>query len=241
MRDAAYEIYKNLNTYEDLCQLIDNGDTESLHLECKSPSDPKLNKDLQFHLAKCLSGFSNTSGGVILWGMATTKHPHSGLDVITDIVPIGNCQSFEKQIISRMPSLSNPPIFDFENKVIKEKDRDRKGVVVTYIPKSNGDPVQSLKDNLFYYRSGDGFSVAPFEMIKRLFMATKSPELCVDVDKKLCRLDNSNIWNIPIAIENKSNAIAEHVVISLLILNSDSCEKIFTHHFENASHLSMGK
>jgi len=76
-----------------------------------------------------------------------------------------------------------------------------------------GDPVQSNIDNLFYFRSGDDFSVAPYEMVKRLFAATDMPDLHLVFDSQLVKLATDGLWEIPIILENQSSAIAEHVKV----------------------------
>ncbi|KKL12203.1 hypothetical protein LCGC14_2538090, partial [marine sediment metagenome] len=127
MPDASYDVYKNLSSYKRLEELIGDGETENLYLECKAPSIPRLNKELQVHLAKSVSGFSNTTGGIVIYGISTTKHSHSGLDVLTQIEPLGNVQKFEQQIHRTIPTLSTPPILNFHTKTIKKKASDSKG------------------------------------------------------------------------------------------------------------------
>jgi len=120
MPDASYDVYKNLSSYKRLEELIGDGETENLYLECKAPSIPRLNKELQVHLAKSVSGFSNTTGGIVIYGISTTKHSHSGLDVLTQMEPLGNVQKFEQQIHRTIPTLSTPPILNFHTKTIKK-------------------------------------------------------------------------------------------------------------------------
>lgn len=90
MPDGARSVFDSLSDYAALEELIDNAEAEGLYLECKAPGGPQLSRDLKVHLAKAISGFSNTAGGVIIWGMSTTKQAQSGLDVLTQIEPIGN-------------------------------------------------------------------------------------------------------------------------------------------------------
>src|SRR4051794_39425438 len=49
---------------------------EGLHLEFKSKGDPSttgLEKTDRKNWGKCLSGFSNADGGVVIWGIKTGK------------------------------------------------------------------------------------------------------------------------------------------------------------------------
>ncbi len=175
--EPALQKFEDLDQWSKLETLINSGEAEGLYLECKSPSSPQLSTELRAQLARALSGFSNTEGGVIIWGMSTKKHGHSGLDILTQIEPIGLCSQFAKQVETVIPALTTPPITKSATKCMFEKKRDRKGIVVTFVPKVIGDPVQVNFDGSFYFRSGAEFVKAPYEMIKRLFAATESPDL----------------------------------------------------------------
>ena len=201
--------------------MIINVEAESLYFECKAPSDPKVGKDTRVHLAKACSGFANTNGGILLYGISTTKHSHSGLDVMTQLEPVGSVKSFAQQIDNSIPSLSTPAPNTHSVKVIKEKPNATRGVVLVHIPKTVGDPVQSNIDNLFYFRSGDDFVVAPYEMIKRLFAATESPDLIPKTITEILKPQSDGTWHIPIVLENLSSAIAEYVNVFLRVKNPE--------------------
>jgi hypothetical protein len=238
MSDAAMKLFNSIMHYKDVEELISNGESENLYIECKSPSGPKLNQDLQSTLAKAISGFSNTAGGIILWGVSTTKHAHSNLDILTQIEPIATCKLFEQQINKAIPSLTTPSITKTASRLLFKKGKDTRGVVVTYIPKSAGDPVQSNKDSMFYFRSGDEFTLAPYEMVKRLFAATDNPDLQLVILHRLTKRDENGKWTIPIAVENRSVAIAEHGKISILFKNPGSCEEITVTNISDLSELN---
>ena len=226
MADASFEVYGSLTLYRRLQDMIDDGETEGLHIECKSPSVPRLNREHKVHLAKALSGFSNTAGGIVIWGVSTTKHSHSGLDVLSQIEPLGNVRQFEKQITSAIPTLTTPSVINFQTKILRRRSSDTRGVVVVHIPKSYGDPCQSNQDNLFYFRSGDEFSIAPYEMVKRLFSATDSPDLSPLFDTDFVNHQDDGSFEIPILIQNNSSAVGENIYVSVIIENADDCERI---------------
>jgi hypothetical protein len=241
MNDGALALYKSFEDYSHIQELIDNAEAEGIHLECKAPATTKLARDLRIHLAKGLSGFSNTDGGVIIWGVSTTKHAHSGLDVITQLEPMGSCIKFSQQIEKTIPSLATPAIYGAKVKIIKERAKDTKGIVIAYIPMIDGDPVQSNLDNKFYYRSGDGFQIAPYSMIKRLFAASETPDIYPTIPEGLVIIKKDGFWDIPIAVENRSSAIGEHVYATVRILNFESCDAIQTKQFDDVSHLNPGE
>lgn len=228
MSSPAEELFKSLKTYADIERLIEDGETEGDYLECKSPQSPRLSSGLKAQLAEAVSGFSNSGGGVILWGVSTVKHKHSGLDVLAQIEPIGKCRNFARQVDKQIPLLSTPSIKAPPSTVLYARKGDTKGIVVTYIPPTLGDPVWSNTDQKFYFRYGDQFSVLPYEMLKRLFAATDTPDLHPLFDHRLISLEEDGLWKIPIVIQNRSSAVAEHVNVSVEIENPSSCQTIRT-------------
>ncbi len=241
MPDASRGFYDAISQYSDLENLIADGEAEGLHLECKAPSSPNLGKDLKVTLAKAICGFSNTAGGVILWGVSTTPKSHSGLDVLTQIESIGSCSSFLRQIEAVVPRLTTPPVLSVSNKTIKRKPKDTKGVIVTHIPKLVGDPVQSNEDNHFYYRSGGRFVVAPYEMIQRLFSATDSPDLYPIFPSELVKFTDDGFWEVPIILQNRSSAVARDTLVSIEVLNPSACEEIQARDLSDQSAFNIGR
>jgi len=240
MSETALQIYESLNSHSGIQSLIDNGEAEGLYIECKSPHEPKLDRSLEDKLATAASGFANTEGGIIIWGMSTTKHSHSGLDIMTQIEPIGNPNQFAQQVKRSIIMLTTPSITKSRTKIIT-KPKEKRGVVLTYIPKTLGDPLQKIKDQKFYFRNGDEFIGLPYEMLKRLFAATESPDLYPTFDEKLITNEENGLWKIPIIIGNESSAIAEHTEVFVTILNPSSCETINLDKFRDVSDINPGQ
>lgn len=241
MNDSALQLFESLKNHSRLKELVDSGEAEGLYLECKAPREPRLSRELKPQLATALSGFANTEGGVVIWGVGTTRHSHENLDVLTQIEPVGNCRKFAKQVETVIPRLTTPPITNCKNKVIVESTKDTRGVVLTYIPRTTGDPVQSSIDQKFYFRNGDEFSVLPYQMIQRLFAATSSPDLYPLIDGLQVSIDEKGLWKIPIVITNNSSAVGEKTDVLVSIENPSSCENTSFEGFRDVSDLNPGQ
>ncbi|HYA28291.1 MAG TPA: ATP-binding protein [Acidobacteriota bacterium] len=237
----AKQLFDSLDNYAKLNELIDSGECEGVYLECKAPSSPQLSRDQKVTLAMAISGFSNTEGGIIIWGMSTTKHAHHNLDVITQIEPIGACKHFAQQVQKAIPALTIPAVTTAETKCIFREANHTKGVAITYIPKNMGDPIQSLQDDRFYFRSGDEFTIAPYEMIKRLFAATESPDLNAGLLRDIIELQADGTWNIPINLWNDSSAVAERTKIMVEIVNPEVCKNVILLGYKDVSKINLGK
>ena len=241
MSSAAKQFFNSIQNYSDLQELIAEGETEGLYLECKSPGSPNLNKDLRVTLAKAISGFANASGGVLAWGISTTKHQHGSLDVLSQLEPIANCKNFMRQITRSCITVTTPRVALVESRVILEKPSAMRGIVLTYVPQSLSDPVRSTEDEHFYFRSGDEFTIAPYELVKRLFATSESPDLCVRFVSDLVKQEPDGTWIVPIIVENRSSAVAELITLSVIIENPEACELIQLPEFNDNSPNNPGK
>lgn len=241
MTDAAESLFEQLSTYQALKELIESGETEGLYLECKAPSEPRLTKDLKRTLATAISGFANTAGGLVIFGLSTTKHAHTGLDVITQIEPIGSVGKLEQQIRTTIPTLTIPRVLSVKIRIIRERPHDTRGVVAVYVPTAVRDAVQSTEDNIFYIRTGDDFRAAPYEIIRRLFSAVDSPDLIVRFESRLVKIESDGRWKIPIVISNESPAVAEYVKVTAAISNSEAIDQATSDGFHDQSSVNPGK
>lgn len=241
MKSPSIAVFESINSWDRLLELISNGESEGIYYECKSPIEPKLNKDMQKHLAKACSGFANTNGGIVIYGMSTVHHGHSDLDVMAQLEPIGQVTNFAKQVENSIPALSTPAILKPEIRIIKEKESDTKGVVIVHIPKFSSDPVQSAIDELFYFRSGDDFVVAPYDMIRRFFAAAESPELeLIYVAGILKQSPGNGPWAIPVVLRNNSAAIAEHVKVVVSVADPTQYANVSSNSIRDASEINPG-
>ncbi len=240
MSEAAISIYNSLDSIEKIKDMISNGESENLHLECKGLTIPKLTTDTRAKLSKVLSGFSNTDGGVILYGVATEKHLHNKLDVLKQIDWMGDCEGFARQIQAKMPSLTTPSIINAKVKTLKENEDDTKGIVAVLILKTLSDPVQVVKDGHFYYHTGTGFEKCPHEMIKRLFAATESPELVPWINGKKTGKKSNDEWKIDFNLANLSSAIGEYPAIIVNVINFNNFESIHPYIITDVSNLNPG-
>lgn len=177
-------------------------------------------------LAEAASGFANSGGGVILWGVSTDKHQASRLDVLTQMQPIGNVKRLAQQVDRALPGLTVPRLALQSSHILHRARGDTKGLIVTYIPPTPGDPVQSTVDHNFYFRSGDEFHEMPYEMLKRMFAGAEGPLLRPLFDARLVECDKQGIWKVPIAISNESSAVARDTKVTVWVDNPEACASV---------------
>jgi hypothetical protein len=222
----SHALFDSLTSWAAIRRLVDAGETEGLYLECKAPAEPRLTKDLRTKLAEAVSGFGNTGGGVILWGVSTTRHAHSGLDVLTQLEPIGSAHQFAQQVDAQIPVSGYPALGAPPSRVLHEHAGDTRGIVVSHIPPTPGDPVESTADRHFHFRNGDEFTVMPYDMLRRMFAGVSSPDLYPLFDPRLITTDEEGRWNLTFILLNRSSAAATDGRVFVWFENPDHVHSI---------------
>lgn len=232
--------YDSLVNHQSLEQLIIEGESEDIFYECKAPAQPVVNKDLKNNLAKMVSGFSNTEGGVLIYGIETQKHKTTSDDVMVQVTPLGSINGFAKRISNLIPTLTVPAVTKFQYKIIKNKAKDTKGVLVIYIPSSLR-PVQSVADKMFWFRAGDQFVEASYTIIERLFSATDVPDVGAFIDHHKVVDEKIKKHNISIILHNESAAAARDMSIAVTIKNPEDTTSLSSDNLNDNSSINKEK
>lgn len=226
MPSPAEAFFSTLVTHASIQGLIAAGEAEGPYLECKAPQAPQLDRGLKAQLAAVVSAFANSGGGVVILGVSTDSKLHAGLDVLTQIEPIGHCATFSKLLDRVVPTLNTPAVAFPPSRVIRAKTSDTKGVVVLYVPSTPGDPVQSLDDRRFYIRSGAECVEMPYETLKRMFAGSGAPDLVPLFDGRIVTQQPNGTWRVPIVLTNRATRAAEFTDCCVEIVNAEACEAV---------------
>src|SRR4051812_824302 len=89
---------------------VDDAQEEHLSLEFKTLGGPELKSGGdKKHLAEALSGFANSSGGVVVWGIGTKKGV-SGNDTASSKAPIPNVAMLVQRLAEFSSLYVAPPV-----------------------------------------------------------------------------------------------------------------------------------
>lgn len=180
-KDAVHELYERIcrGGAKLLTQMKESGDTsesEILDFKRAKTSSPPLTKDDLQNLSKSLSGFSNSSGGVLVWGVEC-KPDNDGIDRVKELYPISSLNAFKNAIDTNCSQMTSPGLIGVQSESIQEAADT--GYVVMYIPKGEGEPVMATASGLsrFYFRSGTSFESMPQWMVADRFGRRPKPKL----------------------------------------------------------------
>ena len=220
-------------------EFILNRQTEELFLDFKQAvSDGKnfttLHRDDRKNLAKAISGFGNSEGGVVLWGVECSRELEAG-DVAKAKVKVRNVPRFLSWLENAISGCTIPSHNKVRNHIVSV-DENGDGFVATYIPKCDIAPLMTTGSNSIYIRSGSNNVPAPYAVIAGMF--GKAPQPNVELlmgDRKIEALENvdedmlypNSIDNPPsqyvkisfaLQASNSSNVIARELYLSCRVI-----------------------
>ena len=134
-------------------EFIINAQTEELFLDFKQAVSigknyNTLHRDDRKNLAKAISGFGNSEGGVIVWGVECSRDKEIG-DVAKAKVKVKNVHRFLSWLESAISGCTIPSHNKVRNHIIS-CDKNGDGFVATYIPKSEITPLMSTIGGAIY-------------------------------------------------------------------------------------------
>lgn len=239
----AEDIFQKLIYFgEDaLDDFIINQQTEELFLDFKQAVSTgknfvTLHRDDRKNLSKAISGFGNSEGGVIVWGVECSRDNEIG-DVAKAKVKVKNVHRFLSWLENAISGCTIPSHNKVRNHIIST-DANGDGYIATYIPKCEIAPLMSTTNGAIYIRSGSNNVPAPYAVIAGMFGRRPQPNIeLLFNDRKMEVLENidedilypNSIDNPPekyvkislsIQAENDSNVIAREIYLSCRTLNT---------------------
>lgn len=169
-------------------RMVAEGEQETLHLDFKGAARDAapLQDDDRKTLARAISGFANSDGGVIVWGVDARKGPGPGdPDVAQATKPIASLARWISDLNGYTAHYVQPAVTGVEHLAIPSADTVDAGYAITYVPKS----VSSLhmataktEQYSYYVRSGSSFVKMEHFMIADRFSRRPAPHLALTLE-----------------------------------------------------------
>jgi len=186
---------------------------ENLYLDFKTVNNSDFsNKDDKKNLSRAISGFANSSGGMIIWGVIAKKNEYN-IDCANGFQLIENLTLFISKINELTGRAINPIVENILHKPIKIEDE--KGVVISFIPESNSGPhMAKLGHDRYFKRSGDSFYRMEHYDIEDMFGRRKKPKLVLR-GYPINERPRENKILILLSIENIGRSIAKYPFLAI--------------------------
>ena len=210
---------------------IDTRKSEELFLDFKLSSncgdDNKLSQNDRNSFSKAISGFGNSEGGVIVWGIDCSSDS-KGADVAKNKKLIKDPNRFASLLNSAVSGCTIPPHPHVRNEPIEINDNE--GYVISYIAKSYYSPHQVVGKLQYYMRAGSSFMPVPHQVLSGMFGKQPQPIVIHQFEKNPVQVDNGIItMNIGFLLKNIGPTLAFDVYFTCIILSSigKNCEIAF--------------
>jgi hypothetical protein len=192
---------------------------ENVSIEFKTVNHPKYSeKNREFdnkNYSTALSGFANSNGGIIIWGIKASKNV-AGQDVAKEKKPIQELTKFLNNLNRLEGQAVTPPITGIiHEKILEGEDL---GYIKTFVPQSDIAPhMANFAERHYFKRSGDSFYQCEHYDIVDMFSRKKSPKLKVRtrITGKENRINEMIRYNFLVSIENSGYNIAKYPYLAL--------------------------
>ncbi len=154
-------------------------ESEILEFKEASKGSAPMQGDDKRSLGEALSGFANSRGGVLVWGVSARMDEAEKIDAATELKPIKGLRRFLSDLRSNTPQVASPGVTGVEHKEIPLPDDADAGCIVSYIPLGQGEPQMATagKQHRYYYRCGDVFHPMPAYMVADRYGRRPHPKL----------------------------------------------------------------
>jgi hypothetical protein len=143
-------------------------ESDYLDFKAKPDPDPK-NAKLKEIWYEALSGFGNSGGGVLIWGIDARKDKTTEIDAAHDVKPIQNPNGFKSLLIQLQRGATDPPLGDV--KIETWESSPGEGFIVCLIPSGQFKPYRAEVSGKkqFFMRAVDTFFVPSVSVLRTLF------------------------------------------------------------------------
>lgn len=174
-----------------LDQLIADREMESLFLDFKRSKDNgtcrRLEEDDNKNLAKAISGFGNSSGGVVIWGV-DCRRDEKGHEVASRH-PLIDAAGFATKVQSAISRVTVPPHPGVEVEFFQDSEESSAGYVVVLIPQSHIGPLRSVVSNHYHLRAGSDFNIVPHDVLAGMFGRPPLPSIDLNLVSYPARIE----------------------------------------------------
>lgn len=177
--------------------------------------------DVKKTWSKALSGFGNTEGGVLLWGIDARKTGPENLDAASGLSYVVDPLAFKSRLMELHHTATEPPVAGVRVEPIPDPANSREGFVICLIPESRAKPhrAEYCAGKPYYIRAGDNFVMPSPALLRNLFYPHIRSHLWVEVAVTYKRLTDVDAdVRVELRLHNAGPATAREI---LVVVQSD--------------------
>ena len=204
------QLFESLSTETALEALIQDKREENLHLEFKQKSD-RRNGDLtdpeRRAFSKAISGFANADGGVLVFGIETSRGA-DGVDRAISLKPIDGHARFRAKLMDSILNATHPVADDIKIECINSTTES--GYVRCLIPASSMPPHRAvLAEHQYWKRVSTGHRRMEHYELEDVFGRRLRPKLKLFIEQTP-REGSDRIVDVRMYLLNEGRGVARH-------------------------------
>jgi Putative DNA-binding domain len=212
-------IYFQSLSLTDIERFVAENREEDLHLDFKLVKDAGLTqREDRKNFAAAVSGFANSDGGLIIWGVDARKNGNAeDLDCACDMPGISDLKRFVTRLNELTGSVTNPTVEGVDHKSIAIPTETNRGFVATLVPRSDSGPhMAKLGEDRYYRRSGSAFVKMEHFEVADMFGRRPQPKLSLFHKRRGYNKWPPNLWRVQVelGIENRGRGSARAPCLS---------------------------
>jgi Putative DNA-binding domain len=211
MNSHLQRLFASLSSEAELEDLIHQKREEDLHLEFKQKAD-RRNGDLSDKerqaFSKAISGFANADGGVLIFGVETSRGS-DGVDRAISLKPIEGHDRFRAKLMDSILNATQPVADDIQIECIDGSDNA--GYVKCLIPSSAKPPHRAtLAEHHYWKRISTGHRRMEHYELEDVFGRRLRPKLKLFIEQTP-RVGSEQYVDVALYLLNEGRGIARHV------------------------------
>jgi hypothetical protein len=223
------EIFQSSDAVAYIRAMVDRQEPENDILEFKGMDKLELNDQaVKEYWSKALSGFTNTSGGVIIWGVDARKDPKTKIDGASALALCPNVKALTEVLKGCLLQATNDVVEKVQIHPITF-EQSGGGVVVVWVGEGTNKPYRADldKSRQYYMRVEDKFCMIPHALLRSLFYPRLSSKLEAVI--KIDAAGKPLTFEFGIALTNKGTATARDVMIVIYTTGPVELSSMNTH------------
>lgn len=223
---AAWDLYQQfvLEGEARVNRAIETKESEGVYLDFKASKDPDTRQPTstltpkgEEHLAKLISAFANTLGGVIVWGVAEQNKRAAVPEPIPDVA------MFVRALETAVPKCAAPAVIGVRSHPIFVGGGSS-GYAVTYVPRGHT-AHQCVNGGAYNYwnRNAESTTVLDHVRVEALIMSRARPELTLFISSSRVRIrmDGIQYLAVTLGVQNAGSVVARDVALSVSMSDLD--------------------
>lgn len=186
---------------------LDNCEGE--YLDFKAADQLDVAKDeIKRIWSKALSGFANSDGGVVVWGIDAPQNVPERLALVP------NLTAFNARLLELLPNATDPPVQIEDPLLIAQPGHQNSGFILCLIPRSPWRPHKAkFAGNEYYIRAGDNHVPASQSVLRALFYPEHHARIGIYFQVTKRKQSQSHEVVASFWLKNEGPATAEDVFI----------------------------